>query len=307
MIEITEVATGLRFPEGPIAMPDGSIILVEIERQTLSRVSPSGEVSVIAELGGGPNGAAIGPDGRCYVCNNGGFEWHRRGQDSVPGLQATDYQGGSIQAVDLQSGAVETLYTHSDQGQLRGPNDLVFDAHGGFWFTDLGKTRQRDMDRGFICYARADGSACREVIRAMLTPNGIGLSPDGTRLYAAETIPGRVWWWDLAEPGRVRIERTGTLNRGHLLVGLSGYQEFDSLAVDAAGHVCVATLHNGGITVISPDGAQVNHVPMPDAITTNICFGGKGLRTAYITLSGTGRLVAMPWPRPGLALNYLSQ
>ncbi len=74
MSNITEITTGLRFPEGPIAMPDGSIILVEIERQTLSRVSPNGEVRVVAEMRGGPNGAAIGPDGRCYVCNNGGFE-----------------------------------------------------------------------------------------------------------------------------------------------------------------------------------------------------------------------------------------
>src|SRR2546429_269984 len=82
---------------------------------------PNGEVSVVATLGGGPNGAALGPDGRCYVCNNGGFEWHRRGDTVVPGLQGSDYQGGSIQAVDLATGAVETLYTHSDQGPLRGP------------------------------------------------------------------------------------------------------------------------------------------------------------------------------------------
>jgi len=109
---ITAIAHGLRFPEGPIAMPDGSIVLVEIERQTLSRVHPNGEVSVVAALGGGPNGAALGPDGRCYVCNNGGFEWHRRGETMVPGLQGADYQGGSIQAVDLETGAVETLYTH---------------------------------------------------------------------------------------------------------------------------------------------------------------------------------------------------
>ena len=305
MTDITEIASGLRFPEGPVAMPDGSIVLVEIERQTLSRVRPHGEVSVIAELGGGPNGAAIGPDGRCYVCNNGGFEWHRRGGGMVPGLQGPDYAGGSIQAVNLETGAFETLYTHSDQGRLQGPNDLVFDAHGGFWFTDLGKIRQRDMDRGFICYAKADGSACRQVIRAMVTPNGVGLSPDGTRLYVAETIPGRVWWWEIAEPGQVRIERTGTVNRGHLLVGLPGYQEFDSLAVDGEGYVCVATLHNGGITSISSDGSQVDHVPMPDSATTNIWFGGEGLRTAYITLSESGRLVSTPWPRPGLALHYL--
>jgi gluconolactonase len=239
------------------------------------------------------------------VCNNGGFAWHQRGETIVPGLQAPDYQGGSIQAVDLHTGVVETLYTHSDQGQLRGPNDIVFDADGGFWFTDLGKTRQRDMDRGFVCYARADGSGCREVIRAMMTPNGVGLSPDGKRLYVAETVPGRVWWWEISAPGQVRIERTGTANRGHLLVGLPGYQEFDSLAVDSAGYVCVATLHNGGITVIAPDGSSVTHVPMPDPVTTNICFGGPDWQTAYITLSQTGRLVALPWPRPGLALPYL--
>ncbi len=305
-IDITEVASGLRFPEGPVAMPDGSIVLVEIERQTLSRVSPTGEVSVIAELGGGPNGAAIGPDGRCYVCNNGGFEWHRLGGTALPGLQGPDYTGGSIQVVDLTTGAFETLYTQSDMGALNGPNDLVFDAHGGFWFTDLGKTREREMDRGFICYAKADGSECRQVIRAMITPNGIGLSPDGSRLYAAETLTGRVWWWDISEPGNVRLDRTGAPNRGHLLVGLPGYQEFDSLGVDGAGYVCVATLHNGGITAISPDGREVEHLSMPDIATTNICFGGAGLRTAYITLSSSGRLVSVPWPRPGLALNYLS-
>src|SRR5215510_2811880 len=89
MAAITTIARGLRFPEGPIAMPDGSVVLVEIERQTLSRVHPSGEVSVVATLGGGPNGAALGPDGRCYVCNNGGFEWHRRGDTVVPGLQGS--------------------------------------------------------------------------------------------------------------------------------------------------------------------------------------------------------------------------
>jgi gluconolactonase len=69
----------------------------------------------------------------------------------------------------------------------------------------------------------------------------------------------------------------------------------------------VATLHNGGITSISPDGSQVDHVPMPDTATTNICFGGAGLRTAYITLSESGRLVSMRWPRPGLALHYLQR
>ena len=81
---------------------------------------------------------------------------------------------------------------------------------------------------------------------------------------------------------------------------------FDSLAVDSAGNICVATLMNGGITVISPDGRNVEHIPMPDHYATNICFGGPDLKTAYITLSMSGRLVAMDWPRPGAKLNYLN-
>ena len=83
-----------------------------------------------------------------------------------------------------------------------------------------------------------------------------------------------------------------------------GMQLLDSLAVDGEGWVCVATLINGGITAISPDGATVEHVPFADPLVTNICFGGDDLRTAYVTLSGTGQLVKTTWPRPGLRLAH---
>ncbi|MFT7384961.1 MAG: gluconolactonase, partial [Urechidicola sp.] len=112
MNPLTEIATGLAFPEGPIAMADGNIILVEIQRGTLSRVQPDGTITVIATPGGGPNGAAIGPDGHCYLCNNGGFEWQHRAGKTFPGNQPDTYRGGSIQRVNLANGNVETLYTH---------------------------------------------------------------------------------------------------------------------------------------------------------------------------------------------------
>jgi gluconolactonase len=304
MAELREITSGLQFPEGPIAMPDGSILLVEIKRGTLSRVSPDGKISVVAHTGGGPNGAAIGPDGKVYVCNNGGFEWHDLGGFTIPGNQPADYIGGRIQRVDLATGAVKDLYTECDGHPLRGPNDIVFDATGGFWFTDHGKLRERDRDRTGVFYAKADGSLIREAIFPLDAPNGIGLSPDGQRLYVAETHTGRVWYWHLKGPGEIDIAGAFGPSGGALLAGLPGFQLFDSLAVDGAGNVCVATLVNGGITVISPDGTSIAHVPTPDPLTTNICFGGPDLRTAYITLSGTGRLVAMEWPRPGLMLNY---
>ena len=302
MSEFRVITTGLQFPEGPIALADGSVLLVEIKRGTLTRVGRDGKQTIVAKMGGGPNGAAFGPDGKVYVCNNGGFEWHEAGPFLLPGNQPRDYSGGSIQRVDVASGAVETLYTKCGANALRGPNDLVFDTSGGFWFTDHGKTRERDRDRGGLYYARADGSSVRELVYPLDAPNGVGLSPDGTRVYAAETHTGRVFYWDLAGPGEIRPHASP--NGGYLLVGLPGLQLLDSLAVDAVGNVCVATLVNGGITIISPDGARIEHVPLPDPLTTNICFGGPDLRTAYITLSGTGKLVAMEWKTKGLRLTY---
>ena len=145
-------------------MEDGSVLVVEIKRGTLTRVLPGGEQKVVADLGGGPNGAAIGPDGAAYVCNNGGFEWTVIGDYTLPGDQPDDYVGGHIQRVDLESGESTTLYTECDGNPLRGPNDLVFDAEGGFWFTDHGKMRKRDRDRTGVFYARPDGSEIREVI-----------------------------------------------------------------------------------------------------------------------------------------------
>jgi gluconolactonase len=294
------LATGLRFPEGPIAMNDGSVVLVEIARGTLSRVTSNGTVEVIAELGGGPNGAAIGPDGNCYVCNNGGFKWIDRNGRLYPGEQPDDYRGGCIQRVDLGTGNFETLYSECDGHMLRGPNDIVFDRDGGFWFTDHGKTRPRERDRTGVYYARPDGSRIVEAIFPSEGPNGIGLSPSEHELYVAETMTARVWAYPIESPGKVGTER-------RLLQGIQGFYLYDSLAVDAAGNVCVATLINGGISVLSPTGGAPRFIALADPLTTNICFGGPGLTTAFVTLSSIGELVAFDWDGPGLPLNFLNR
>jgi gluconolactonase len=304
-MEFRTLAEGLEFPEGPVALDDGSLLLVEIAAGVLTKVAPDGVKSVAARPGGGPNGAAIGPDGKCYVCNNGGFEWvvvdggHRR-----PFVQARDYAGGRIERIDPATGAVEWLYSACGDNKLKGPNDLVFDRNGGFYFTDLGKGRARDLDRGAVYYAKADGSFITEVAFPMMTPNGIGLSPDEETLYVAETEAARLWAFDIAEPGVVKKAPWPSPHGGRCIAGMGGYQRFDSLAVQEDGRVCVATLINGGITVISPDGRHVEHHPTGDPMTTNICFGGSGRKTAFLTLSWSGRLVAADWPSAGLRLNY---
>ncbi len=295
-----EIARGLGFPEGPVCLPDGSVLVVEIRRGTLTRIAPDGAKSVVAELGGGPNGAAIGPDGAVYVCNNGGFVWTELGDLLVPmdlethSSEPPGFEGGWIERVDLATGKAERLYTECDGHRFRSPNDIVFDTDGGFWFTDLGKIRPREVDRGALYYARPDGSSVVEAAFPLNGPNGVGLSPAGDRVYVAESFTGKLWAWDLDGPGRIRSPR------GECVLATPG--AFDSLAVEADGTVVTAAIGDG-LCCYRPDGSH-EFVAMPDPITTNICFGGRDRRTAYVTLSGAGRLVATDWPRPGLELKF---
>ncbi|MCB1740040.1 MAG: SMP-30/gluconolactonase/LRE family protein [Gammaproteobacteria bacterium] len=302
MSDITIVATGFGFPEGPVVCADGSVVLTEIRNGRCSRVDADGKVSLFSDTGGGPNGLAIGPDGAFYLCNNGGsryVEGTSMGQGPHP-----DYEYGYIQRIDPASGACTTLYTACDGHKLSAPNDLVFDTHGGFYFTDLGKRYARHRDHGGLYYALPDGSKIVELAYPILSPNGCGLSPDGKTLYAADTEGARLWAFEIEAPGVLRKPEPFHPHSGRVIAGLPGNARFDSLAVMASGNIAVATLNTGHITEITPGGEIVRSVKVPDIYPTNICFGGDDMRTAYITLSDSGRLGMMRWPEPGLKLNY---
>ena len=179
------LARGLEFPEGPVAMDDGSVVLAEMRAGFITRVDPSGSTERIVRTGGGPNGLALGPEGAVYVCNNG--------------HEGDDYTGGRIERVGLATGVVEVLYEAHEGRRLSAPNDIVFDKHGGFYFTDYGHVSATGHDRGAIYYAKADGSSITKLREnhfprpGINTPNGIGLSADGTRLYFVETFTARLF------------------------------------------------------------------------------------------------------------------
>jgi gluconolactonase len=301
-MDLQLVAEGLEFPEGPIAMADGSVILTEIKGRRLSRITPDGKRETVVETGGGPNGAAIGPDGAIWITNNGGsFEWLDNGGLTIPGPTPASHVGGAIQRFDLATGKIETVYEACDGRRLIGPNDLVFDKAGGVWFTDHGCSTPEGRKYGGLYYARTDGSHVSRQRDHLISPNGVGLSPDESVVYAADTQMGRLWAFDVASPG-VLAPGPG-FGPGRVICNLPGYQLLDSLAVEAGGKVCVATIINGGITAFDPDGTT-EHFPVPDLVVTNICFGGVDMMDAWITASSTGKLYKARWPRPGLKLNF---
>ena len=298
------VAEGLRFPEGPVPLEDGSVLVVEIAGRALTRIWAQGQRKVVARLAGGPNGAALGPEGWVYVCNSGGWRYTREAN----GWQRPTRQApgpGWIERVNLSTGKVQRLYERCRRTPLLAPNDLVFDSHDGFYFTDHGKRAPRSLALGGLYYARVDGSRIVEVVPGMVTPNGGGLSASGRTLFVAETLPRRLWACDLAAPGTIRKAAWPSPNGGRLVAALPGASYLDSLALDAAGNVCIASFNQCGIWEIAPDGSRRTFHPLPDFYATNIAFGGPDLRTAFVTLSCTGRLVSFRWPRPGQPLPYV--
>lgn len=299
----TILAEGLAFPEGPVAMADGSVLVVEIRTGRITRVAPDGRTETVATPGGGPNGMAVGPDGALYVCNNGGFEWYEQDGILLPGLAAADYSGGRIERIDIATGRVERLYDSCDGHRLSGPNDIVFDAHGGFYFTDLGKHFAHSTDAGGLFYARPDGSAITRLIHGP-DLNGVGLSPDGGTVYAASTSRRVVLAFDIVSPGVLAPEPLPAVP-GRFVTTWPNKTYLDSMAIEADGRIAQATLiEDAGITRIDPATGARALLRFPDLLTTNICFGGADMMDAYVCLSTTGKLAKCRWPSPGLKLNY---
>ena len=306
-MDFKEITSDLKFPEGPVAMDDGSVIVVEMFAQRITRVKADGSKHVLATPGGGPNGLAIGPGGALFCCNNGGAFEHRNVNGlMIPGHTPPEHKGGRIERINISTGKVEVMYDRCDGHTLIAPNDLVFDGKGGFWFTDHGVNNHERRMHGALYYAKEDGSKITRVLSELTSPNGVGLSPKGDRVYYAETMPGRLWDLPLTAPG-VGQSPAG-FTPANFTGNYPGLAYFDSLGVQADGGVCIATILAGGISTFWPGengaAAKFEHTAFPDILCTNICWGGKDMKTAYITMSSTGKLAACQWRSPGLRLAY---
>jgi gluconolactonase len=292
-LPMTVLASGLQFPEAPLPMNDGSLLFVEIQRKTLSRLTPDGKVEIVRELEGAPNGLAIGPDGALYIANNGG-RWSfnlRDGINYAGGPIPETHAGGWIERLDLKTGDLTRLYDSYNGKSLLAPDDLVFDSSGAMWITEFGTAE----GNGAIYYATADGKTLKLARGNMTGVNGIGLSPDGKLLHVS--LGRELLTFDVY--GKGNIDAKTYYNGGHH-GDLHEGSIADSLKVQADGRVAVCSLiRPGGVTILDRDGKE-EFLGFPDRMVCNLAFGGPDMRDCWITMSGLGQIVKVRWPYPGL-------
>ena len=287
-MDITVIASGLAFPEGPAVDPQGRLHWTEIAGQRIARLDPDGSVATFADTGGGPNGCAFDAAGNLYVCNNGG-SWPQ--VPSTVGRGSGPNGQGAIQRIS-PDGTVETVLTEIDGRPLVGPNDCCFDAEGGLYFTDPDWAGSPAS----VCYLAPDGTASR-AYTGIRFPNGLGVTDDNRFLVVVESMTGSLLGFKIESPGVLSPEPKSNGSVGRRSVP-------DGFCFDSAGRMIVAGHETDNLFVLdAADGRPRFIVDLPEAGPTNCCFGGDDFTTLYVTSSDQGHLLAIDWDVPGMKLH----
>jgi len=279
-VKSTVLADGLEFPEGPVWLGPRRIAFTEIRGQCLS-LWENGRVRRIARTGGGANGATLGPDGALYVANNGGVSLGHEGKWIAP-----DAIPGRIQRVTLE-GEVRDVAVELPGVPPNRPNDLCFGPDGLLYYTDPHNWEDlANLGVGRVARTTLDGRV-ELVAEIPAFPNGIAFGRDD-RLYVAQSVTQQILVMD-ARPGAAPATHC-TLPRGFP----------DGFCFDAAGRLYAAGSLGDVVVVFEPDGRVGDVIEMGEGTEpTNCCLGDGVL---YVTLAGSGQLVALDMPVEPLAL-----
>lgn len=289
-MEASVFAEGLGYPEGPLALPDGRILVTDVRGGAVLAVDREGRVSLYADTGGGPDGLALGPDGVVYCANNGGLQW----VDGRAIGPSEDYTGGTLQAI-TPNGGVTTVRGSSENGPFVHPNDIALDRSGGIWFTDSGRGPSNNPD-SFVYYVDADLTDVVVAAGGYRFTNGLAFVADESELIVAETKTGHIWVHPVAGPGKLGERR--------LFCTLPEHHRPDGICIDVDGNVIVAGVLGAGVIVYDRFGTYLDRIAFEHRLVTNVAFGGADHSTLYVTESGFGRMCAVPWPRPGIVLPF---
>lgn len=268
-----EVASGFTFPEGPSFAPDGSLFLVNFRDTMINRVSPEGKVSIFADNGFYNNGAIFDRNGNLYIASSG---------------------GKSVYKYD-KSAKVQKIFYTSGGDSLRGPNDFAWSKNGDLYFSDpFGSGKDHLI--GGVHRIRPDGTVV-PFAGGLGYPNGMAFSLDGKTLYVDETGMDRIT--------KFGVNPDGSAGKREVLIEFPENSGPDGMKIDVKGNLWVAIHYKAEILGISPEGKIIQTIKMPTKYVTNFVFGGKDMKTAYVTCfdgwdKPIGKILKIRMPNAGV-------
>ena len=264
------VTQGLRGTEGPIPMPDGSLLFTEQTASVITKVDAQGNRTTFLEKTNGANGLTYDQKGRLIA------------------TQPTTHEIAVLTPA-------RTVLASAFEGQpLLAPNDVIADRKGGVYFSDPGPNPMPGVTLPrvpMVLYIRPDGKVVK-IAEGIARPNGVILSPDEKTLYVADTLGEAVLAFDVQPDGGVRNRREFTKLAGLTKTATGVRSGADGLAVDEAGRLYVAT--QVGVQVFNPQGGALGTIPI--GVTggpQNLAFAGADKKTLYVVGRGAMWKIAM--------------
>ena len=273
--ELEMVKDGFDFTEGPAWDPTaGALYFTDIPNTAIHRLDRNDQLSAFTTDSKHANGLMVAADGRLLACQ----------------------MDGQVVAYNSKTGETKVLVSQHNGKRFNAPNDLVLDKSGGLYFTDplfRAPTPLPQKVQAFY-YLSAAGDVSR-VTDVSAAPNGIGLSPDGKRLYVIPSRQAEMLVYDVVGPGK--------LSKGRTLCRLKQPQGKndtggDGMTLDIEGNLYITT--NLGVEIISPAGEHRGLVVFPQQ-PANVTFGGEDRKTMYVTARTA--LYRIRMPIAGLAPN----
>jgi len=277
-------------PEGPVLLPNGDWLVVEMapERGCVTHVSADGSSRTPLAQTGRPNGLAVDSNGTIWVAES----------KNPPSLLKMSMDG-----------AYEIVTQGPEDDPFLFSNDLVFDRDGNLWMTDSGvlEPEWRAFRDGKNDDVKVDGKVWRiDTVSGQTTmidsgigfANGIAYGPDGY-LYANETLTGDIFKYDISQASPQREffanafpeEAMGPSRRG-----------VDGMAFDDQGRLYVTVIGYGDVAVFNLDGTLAKRIPLIGKRPTNVAFGRKGEKRIYVTEQGIGQIEAYDVDADGMEL-----
>jgi len=259
--ELKKLAGDFVFTEGPACDANGNVFFTDQPNDRIMKWSTNGELSTFKQPCGRANGLAFDKAGTLWACADEKNELWKISPDGNVTVVLTNYSGQLF----------------------NGPNDLWFRLDGGLYFTDpyyqrpYWKRGARELGE-HVYFLPAGQTKPIRVIDDLKQPNGIIGTPDGKILYVADIGARKTF--------KYRINPDGSLLEKTLFCEMGS----DGLTIDSEGNVY---LTGKGVSVFDPAGKKIQQIEVPEGWTANVCFGGPGQKTLFITASKSLYAMAM--------------